>query len=184
MIILRDETPADAAARMRLLADAFGDDFGPKPSDAVRAGRLPADGLALVAETEDGRLAGCVRLWNVAAGRVPALLLGPLAVAPAFQGGGVGSLLMRRALNRAGAAGHRAVLLVGDPGYYARFGFSAAATAGLVLDETVPRHRFLALELVPGALAGATGPVVGTGAFDPAVAPAGLAAVDAPALAA
>jgi len=59
----------------------------------------------------DGRLLGSVRLWNVSAGGVSALLLGPLAVDPAAQGLGVGSALMRRALNRAAALGHAAVLL-------------------------------------------------------------------------
>ena len=178
MVLLRDETAFDATAGSELLSRAFGDDIGPKPSDTVRAGRMPAEGLALVAEAEDGRLAGCVRLWHVAAGGVPALLLGPLAVDPAFQGAGVGSMLMRRALNRAGAAGHRAVVLVGDPAYYGRFGFSSALTERLVLREDVLRHRFLGLELIPGALAAASGRVVGTGAVAPDAVPTGTITVD------
>jgi len=61
-----------------------------------------------------------------------------------------------------------AIVLVGDPQYYARFGFTAAA-AGLAMPGPVDRRRLLALELRPGALAGAAGPMVATGAFAPPV---------------
>lgn len=164
MIHLRDEMPTDWSARETLLDTVFGADRFAKTSEALRAGRLPADGLALAAE-DDGRLMGSVRLWHVAAGGVSALLLGPLAVDPAAQGLGVGSALMRRALNRAGALGHSAVLLVGDPAYYARFGFSARLTDALVMPGPVERPRFQAIELVDGALSEARGMVVATGAF-------------------
>jgi hypothetical protein len=56
------------------------DRVSPRPSERLREGRLPADGLSLVA-IDHGRLVGTVRLWNVCAGPGrPALLLGPLAV--------------------------------------------------------------------------------------------------------
>ncbi len=179
MVFLREEAPADIAARAALLDRAFAGDGGPKPSDRVRAGRLPAAGLSLVAEDGAGRLVGSVRLWHVSAGGVPALLLGPLAVDPAAQGRGIGAMLMRRVLNRAGATGHGAVVLVGDPAYYARFGFSAGHTARLFLDPRVDARRFLGLELVPGALARAAGEVVGMGehAGPPAPTPAPAPAV-------
>ena len=69
------------------------------------------------------------------------------------------------ALARARALGHAAVLLVGDAPYYARFGFSAEAAAALMLPGPYERERFLAFELVPGALDGARGLVAATGAF-------------------
>lgn len=164
MLHLRDEGPADWTARETLLDTVFGADRFLKTSEALRAGRMPADGLALAAEA-DGRLVGSIRLWHVAAGGVSALLLGPLAVDPAAQGLGVGSALMRRALNRAGALGHGAVLLVGDPVYYARFGFSAALTTRLDLPGPVERPRFQAIELSDGHLGAARGLVVATGDF-------------------
>ena len=99
-----------------------------KPSEPLRAGRLPADGLALVARDGD-RIVGSVRLWHVEAGGRPALLLGPLATDPAVQSRGVGGGLMQVALNRAALAGHKAVILVGDPEYYERFGFHPRAGA-------------------------------------------------------
>jgi predicted N-acetyltransferase YhbS len=88
-----------------------------------------------------------------------ALLLGPIGVLPECQGLGIGTLLMDRALAEASAKGHSAVILVGDAPYYERFGFSSALTAGLNLPGPVERERFQGLELVPGALGGATGMV-------------------------
>ncbi|MGB3390091.1 MAG: N-acetyltransferase, partial [Pseudaminobacter sp.] len=90
-------------------------------------------------------------------GDVPALLLGPLAVDPAWKDHGLGSALMRHAIAQARRLGHRAVLLVGDAPYYARFGFSADKTGRLAMPGPYERHRFLALELVEGALDGAHG---------------------------
>lgn len=161
MICIGDETLFDVAAREALLDVAMGPDRKLKSSERLREGQNPADGLALVARdiSEDGpaRLAGTVRLWHVLAGGKPALLLGPLAVAPERQSDGVGGALMRVAIARARAAGHGAILLVGDPEYYVRFGFSASVTAGLAMPGAYEQRRLLALELVPGAMAGAAG---------------------------
>jgi predicted N-acetyltransferase YhbS len=162
MIHIDSETPNDIAAREALLDRAMGAGRVLKPSERLREGRLPADGLALVARDGD-RLVGSVRLWNVSAGGVPALLLGPLAADPAVRGRGVGSGLMQVALNRAELAGHRSVILVGDPEYYARFGFGGDRTGGLVMPGPVDRRRFLALEFAAGSLRGATGMVMATG---------------------
>jgi predicted N-acetyltransferase YhbS len=74
---------------------------------------------------------------------------------------------MRRATEAAQRLGHKAVLLVGDPGYYARFGFSAQKTGTLWMPGPYERHRLLARELVPGALDGARGLIGATGAFEP-----------------
>jgi predicted N-acetyltransferase YhbS len=164
MLEIREERPTDLAQRERLLDACFGDERLRKTCERLRSGRLPAEGLSLVVE-EDGAIVGTVRLWPVAAGRGrPALLLGPIAVAPARQGLGIGAKLMRAALANAAALGQRAVLLVGDAPYYARFGFSAGLTADLRLPGPYERERFLALDLVPGALAGARGLVVAAGA--------------------
>jgi predicted N-acetyltransferase YhbS len=91
------------------------------------------------------------------------LLLGPLAVEPSLKGAGVGSALMRHAIAEASRLGHRAILLVGDAPYYARFGFSAAKTGNLAMPGPYERHRLLALELVADALDGASGVPKATG---------------------
>ena len=161
------ERPADVTAREKLLDRAMGPERFKKTCERLRAGRRPAEGLALVARDALGRVIGTVRLWHVQAADVPALMLGPLAVDPWWQGCGVGGALMRAALQRAAARGHGAVILVGDAPYYARFGFSPQLTAALDLPGPLDRARFLALELRPGALAEARGCLAASGAKVP-----------------
>src|SRR5215207_2756501 len=99
MLTILEDPPADAPAREALLDACFGDERSEKTCERLREGRRPADGLSLVIEA-DGAIVGTVRLWHVAAGPGrPALLLGPIAVDPALQGLGLGSKLMRAALN-------------------------------------------------------------------------------------
>lgn len=163
------ETPGDVGARERLLDIAMGANRRKKSSEKLRRNRVPADGLALAARDADGNLIGTVRLWNVQAGiaqngaALTALLLGPLAVDPAFEGRGVGGALMRLAISEAKRLGHGAILLVGDAPYYERFGFSAEKAATLTMPGPFERHRFLALELVQGWLDGASGVLVASG---------------------
>ncbi len=168
MVTIREETFADLAAREALLDEAYGAVRFTKTSERLREGRLPAEGLSLVA-VERGGIVGTVRLWPVTAGPGrPALLLGPLAVHRSARRRGIGSALMRRAIARARLAGHRAILLVGDAAYYGRFGFSAAATGDLWLPGPHDRERLLGLALKPGALDGARGLIGTAGRLAPA----------------
>jgi predicted N-acetyltransferase YhbS len=167
---IRAERPEDVPARESLLNAAFGAARFEKTCERLRAGRVPADGLALAA-VADAVLIGTVRLWPVRAGRVDALMLGPLAVARSHRGLGVGASLMRAAIDGAARLGHRAIVLVGDAPYYQRFGFAGETTRRLALPGPVERERFLGLELVPGALRNAKGLVVATGSRAPARAP-------------
>jgi len=178
MITIRHERKIDIAARETLLDVSFGRGRFAKTSERLREDRLPADGLSFVA-VDQGPLVGTVRLWHVTAGPGrPALLLGPLAVAPASRNRGIGSALMQRALREAHRLGHRAVLLVGDASYYARFGFSCAKTGALWLPGAFERDRLLARELDPGALDGAHGLISATGALEPKPELAALIAAD------
>jgi predicted N-acetyltransferase YhbS len=129
----------------------------------LRDGRAPAEGLSL-SVVRQGRLVGTVRLWHVSAGGVPALMLGPLAVEVSSRKLGVGAALMGHALAAAKARGHRAVILLGDARYYARFGFSALKTPELSLPGPFEHERLLGLELTEGALDGAWGMIMPTGA--------------------
>ena len=163
MITIRLETPSDIIAREALLDDAMGAARVKKASEKLRRNRLPAEGLALVAETPDGQIVGTVRLWQVNAGGAPALLLGPLGVDPAHHGAGIGSRLMRMAIAEATWRGHGAILLVGDAPYYERFGFCALPAGRLAMPGPVDPARFLALELKDGALAKDAGDVIASG---------------------
>jgi predicted N-acetyltransferase YhbS len=167
MVTIREEKFADIAVREGLLDQAYGASRFAKASERLREGRVPADGLSLVA-VDHGRVVGTVRLWHVTAGPgCAALLLGPLAVDPAHRNRGIGTALMRRAIARARLAGHRAIVLVGDAAYYSRFGFTAAPTGELWMPGRYERDRLLALELRPAALAGARGLIAATGALAP-----------------
>ncbi len=167
MFDLRHETPFDVAPREQLLDRCFGPGRLLKTSERLRAGRLPADELAL-ALLRGTELVGTIRLWNVSAGPDhPALLLGPVAVAPELQGLGLGSRLVGESLSRARVLGHQAVILVGDAPYYARFGFATTTVTELDLPGPYDPARFLGLELATGGLAGAVGLVHPTGALLP-----------------
>ncbi len=163
------ENAGDVVARERLLDRVMGEARFRKSSEKLRRSRLPAEGLALVARDAEGHVVGTVRLWNVEAGvdagghAVPALLLGPLAVDCAHEGKGIGGALMRAAITEARDRGHGAVLLVGDPEYYERFGFFAEPARHLVMPGPFERRRFLALELKDGWLADAAGVLVASG---------------------
>lgn len=161
---LREERLGDVAAREALLDTAFGPSRFTKTCERLREGRFAADGLSLVA-IHEGSLVGTLRFWHVEAGDREALMLGPLAVCPTMRSAGIGRALIEHGLRRARRLGHEGVILVGDAPYYERFGFSRAHTLGLTLPGPVDDQRFLGLELVPGALAGAKGRVVGTGLF-------------------
>ena len=158
------EIDHQAAAREALLDRAMGLNWKKKSSQKLRRGRRPSEGLAFVARDHDGVLVGTVRLWDVATGDGrPALLLGPLAVDPQLKSAGIGKALMSHAISEAKRLGHKAVLLVGDAAYYGRFGFSADKTGQLSMPGPYERHRFLALELVSGALDNAVGTLKATG---------------------
>jgi len=164
---IRDESPEDVAAREALLDESFGSARFLKTCERLREGRMPARGLALVAKDED-RLVATMRMWPIFAGAGrPALLLGPLAVARDYRSLGLGGAMIEEGLCRAAARNHRAVLLVGDEPYYARFGFERRFTDGLAMPGPVERERFLGLELSQGALDGAQGRVSGAGAREP-----------------
>jgi predicted N-acetyltransferase YhbS len=168
-VTITREQSGDIAAHNAVLARAMSPRWKKKPSQKLRQGRLPAAGLAFVARDSRGVVFGTVRLWDIQAGidplgrPVPALLLGPLAVDPGAKCAGIGSMLMRNAIAKATSLGRGAVLLVGDPPYYGRFGFNAEKTGALAMPGPVERDRFLALELVDGWLEGAAGMLVATG---------------------
>lgn len=163
---IRDERASDARAREALLDVAFGTDREARTCHRLRAGRVPATGMAFTA-TSRGKLVGTVRLWHVDAGGKAALVLGPLAVDPSCRDRGIGAALMRHAIVKAAEKGHAAVILLGDEPYYARFGFSTEKTGKLTLPGPFAQNRLLAVELAEGALDGVEGVIRPTGRAAP-----------------
>jgi putative acetyltransferase len=159
-ISIREERPGDAAPVHRVVAAAFKSRAEADLVDKLRAnGRFA---LSLVA-VQRGAVVGHVLLTDVTvagSGLVPrGAGLAPLAVRPTFQRRGVGTMLVRAALERALRAGYGFVCLLGDPAYYQRFGFRPAATFDLSCGLDAPPEAFLAIELAPGALGGVSGTV-------------------------
>lgn len=163
MIQIRHERLADFEAREALLDAAFGEARARKSSERLREDRLPAEGLSFIA-AEGRRVIGTARLWNIAVGNGrDALLLGPVAIAEDCRSKGLGGAMVRRAIQAARKLGHGAIVLVGDPEYYERFGFSAEKTGALWMPGPFERRRLLGRELTAGALDGACGMIAPTG---------------------
>ena len=158
-LVLRHEEPSDSAAIERLHERAFGPGRFARTAYRLREGVPPISSLCFIAQVGT-MLVGSVRLNAIKAGSTKALILGPLAVEPAFSDRGIGSRLMDMTLNQARADGHRLVFLVGDFPYYTRFGFKVVPQGRVTMPGPVDPHRFLALELQEGALADVSGLLV------------------------
>jgi predicted N-acetyltransferase YhbS len=158
-VVIEPEQPQDADAIEALLDQAFGPDRGKKQSYRYRQRVGPVAPLCLVAREGD-QLLGTVRYWPVTIvgerRATPALLLGPIGVAADRRRERIGDRLMRQTLLQACELGHRLVLLVGDIGYYGRFGFRPAEPYGIRMPGEQP-ERLQLLELTAGALAGVAG---------------------------
>ncbi len=156
--------PATAAdlAQIEALHDAV---FGPgaltRTAYRVREGqpRLTPQCRVLF---RDGALVAAIRFTAIRIGGIGgALMLGPLGVAGAHANQGHGRRLIAEGLAAATEAGVAAVLLVGDPAYYARFGFRPVPPGRIEMPGPVDPRRLLLAELVAGAGAGLSGRVSG-----------------------
>lgn len=131
-IDIRSECPEDAKAIAEVLRAAFGGDDEAALVDRLRTGGELA--VSLVA-ARDGRIVGHVGFGPaaVATGDISVAVawLAPLGVLPALQRQGIGSALVRAGLTRARAHGFSHAVVLGDPDYYGRFGFSVFAARGL-----------------------------------------------------
>ncbi|QLC51735.1 N-acetyltransferase [Bartonella alsatica] len=168
LFTLACEQEADKPYREQLLDLALGKGRKRKSSEALRRGRLAAYGLSFVVKNALGELVGSIRLWHVRFnkgknGIQHALLLGPLAVSAEYSGLGIGSVLMQHAIRTAKKFGYGAILLVGDCAFYRRFGFSSSLTKNLAMPGPYEKHRFQALELIPGHLSACHGTLAPSG---------------------
>ena len=125
--------------------------------------RLRRDGLiaASLVACEDSDVVGHILFSDLAvtvdARNVKAAALAPLAVHPDRQRQGIGSRLVHAGLSLVGDRRYEAVIVVGHPDYYPRFGFSSPLAGKLAAPFS--GDAFMALELTPGSLSGATGTV-------------------------
>jgi predicted N-acetyltransferase YhbS len=143
---IRLEEAADAAEVEALQSEAFGPGRFAKTAFKIREGIAEDPGLCFVG-LSGTELAGSVRLTPIMIGSVPALLLGPLTVAPKFKNRGLGKALLRTSLDVAQSQGETAVLLVGDAPYYGPVGFEPVPFGTITLPGPVDPARVLVARL-------------------------------------
>jgi putative acetyltransferase len=133
-MFVRMEYPTDAAQIRAVHEAAFArPDPRPAEADLVDALRLAGDlvpALCFVA-VDHGGVIGHVACSRGTVGSRTLAALGPVAVAPSRQGQGVGHALLHAVLGAADALGEPAVVLLGDPAFYGRFGFAPAERHGV-----------------------------------------------------
>ena len=150
---LMDETEEDRPYVEALYDLCFAPGRKALSSYRLREDVPPADGFCRVIRADEGAIGGAIRCWPIRVEAHDALLLGPVAVHPTRQGEGLGGLMIRDVLERAGPAGWDRVLLVGDAPYYTRFGFKPLK--GVVMPPPTNPDRVLGF----GAWAGVRGRV-------------------------
>jgi putative acetyltransferase len=155
MVQIREETAADLEAIRDVNRRAFAGE-----SEALLVDRLREDGVVVTSlvAVESERVVGHILFTELTIetdrGPVAAATLAPLAVFPERQRAGIGSALTRRGLEVCRERGKDAVVVVGHPSYYPRFGFSAELAKTIRSQYSGAGEAWMALELTPGALVG------------------------------
>lgn len=125
--------------------------------DALREQVRPY--VALVAE-DDGLIVGHIMFSPVVVEKHPdrkVMALAPMAVESDYRRRGIGAELVQHGLEACRQKGFGAVVVVGDPTYYLRFGFLASTHFQLKTEFEIPAEAFLVIELEPGYLKGCSG---------------------------
>jgi putative acetyltransferase len=149
--MIRDATPDDHLAIRSVVRSAFG-----RIDEVNLVEELRTDGDALVELVvgDEKSLWGHILYSPLAIERggetLAAAALAPVSVVPALQRRGIGSALIEEGNAKCAALGLSAIVVLGHPDYYPRFGFSAQAAESL--DAPFSGPAFMALELRPGAL--------------------------------
>jgi putative acetyltransferase len=147
--MIATERPEHRAMVRRVVEAAFGRSDEADLIDRIRAERAVL--LSLVARRGDDIVGHILfsRMWiDTADGEVPAVALAPLAVLPAHQRGGIGGSLIRQGLDALRESGESLVVVLGDPNYYSRFGFSIDGAR--LLGSPFPQNALMALQLGRG----------------------------------
>ena len=169
-LVIRRERPGDREATRSLHDAAFGLPPGQGQAaetqllDGLRADGDVLDELTLVAELR-GEVVGHVVCSRATMGEGPSVGLGPIAVTPERQGEGIGSALVAAVLVTADQCGQPSIVLLGDPGWYAHFGFEPAAHHG-ILAPGPWEDRFFQVKRLQAWRPGLAGPFRYARAFD------------------
>ncbi len=157
---IRKETPVDVAGIRKINTDAFGTSGEADFVEALREKASPL--ISLVAE-KDGQLVGHIFFSPVQlAGCEKELALfglAPMAVLPEWQKKGIGSKLVKEGLRRCTASGFDAVVVLGHPDFYPRFGFETSRIYGIKSEYDVPDNLFMVIELKKDSLKDVSGTI-------------------------
>ena len=156
---IRTEEASDRAAVYAVNASAFETEAEAKLVDALRE---QADPLISLVAVDGDTVVGHILFSPVTHSVNPELRLmglAPMAVAPDHQRQGIGSALVRAGLERCRNLGSDAVVVLGHPDYYPRFGFVLSTRFGIRSEYDVPDDVFMVIEFKPGALRNAPGVV-------------------------
>lgn len=144
--IIRPQTYSDTPSIDALMEAAFGPTRSERTVNKMRAGVDPLPDLSFVAVGAQDQIVGSIRFWPLFLPQGSTFpLLGPLAVDPALRGAGIGRGLVQKGIDQARDQEWPAIFIVGDPGYYAPFGFKAELVSGLTLPGPVSPLTFMAM---------------------------------------
>jgi putative acetyltransferase len=172
-VLIRREGAGDIAAVRAVTGAAFArpdaggpeaggpEAGGPEPAevrllDELRGSQAWRPELSLVAVAEDGEVVGHVLGTRAHVAELPVIAIGPVSVRPGRQRAGVGSALMHTVLGAGDALGEPMAVLLGDPGYYRRFGFRLSSAYQITPPQAGWEPYFQVREL-SGYRAGMTG---------------------------
>ena len=165
-MLIRAQNKNDRDAVYAVNASAFETPSETNLVDALLEQAQPV--VSLLAE-DNGEVVGHIMFSPVSLSGYPDLKmmgLAPMAVAPEHQRKGIGSALVRAGLEQCKQLGFAAVVVLGHPEYYPRFGFLPSSRFGIDSEYEVPEEVFMVMELQPGALSGKTGRVKYHAAFN------------------
>lgn len=159
MINVRDEHAEDIPVVHELNVLAFETETEANLVDILRESAGPIISLVAI---EDETIVGHILFTPVELnGRSSLKIMGlaPMAVAPERQRSGIGSALINEGLNRCGELGAGAVVVLGHPAYYPKFGFVPASTTNINCEYDVPDDVFMVLELTADYLSAVNGTI-------------------------
>jgi len=149
----REETPPDIKKVWEVNSEAFETE-----DEATLVNALRSSGcvyLSLVAETEN-KVVGHILFTPVelsgSKNKLKIMGLAPMAVLSQYQNKGIGSKLVQAGLELCQSLGYDAVVVLGHPDYYPKFGFVPSINYGIKSKYEVPDEAFMILELKPGSL--------------------------------
>ena len=150
---IREEQPSDIEKTWEVNSEAFETEAEANLVNALRSSGCTY--ISLVAETETN-IVGHILFTPVELSgdynKIKIMGLAPMAVFSQYQNKGIGSKLVEAGLELCKSRGYDAVVVLGHPNYYPKFGFEPSVKYNIKSEYDVPDDVFMVLELVPGSL--------------------------------